>query len=118
MASIEDRWWKEVKDEDGKVVVKVKTDRCGKGMRWRVRCYGPDRKPDNLSFEKWTDANNKRKEIEADLLRGKYVDPKAGEITFDAFAAKWVGDRTSDPLTIQNTEARLRRYVTGTRLGK
>lgn len=110
MASIEDRWHR--KTDGGR------TARYGKGQRWRVRWYGPDGEPDNLSFDKWADANAKRIEIEGDLLRGTYVSPKAGKVTFDSYAAEWLADRRSDPLTIQNTRDRLRRYVTGTRLGK
>ena len=118
MASIDDRWWKEIKDKDGNVVDKVKTDRYGKGKRWLLRWRDPDKQPRKLSFAKWTDANNKRKEIEGDMLKGSYIDPKAGQITFDKFAAEWLANRTSDPLTIENTAGRLRRYVTGTTLGK
>jgi len=118
MASIEDRWWKEVKDENGNVVGKVKTDRYGKGKRWLLRWRDPDKQPRKLSYTKWKDADDKRKEIEGNMLKGSYIDPKAGQITFDKYAEEWLAHRTSDPLTIENTKARLRRYVTGTKLGK
>ncbi len=118
MASVEDRWWKEVEDDDGNVIEKIKTDRHGKGLRWLLRWRDPDGKERKLSFKRKGDADDRRKEIEADTIRGTYLDPNAGRQTFDSFAAEWVAQRTSDPLTIQETKARLRRYVTGTPLGK
>lgn len=119
VASIDDRWWTEITDGNGNVVEKIKTDRYGKGARWQVRWREPDtNKGRKLSFAKWKDADNKRKELEGDILRGQYVDPKAGTIPFDEYAAEWLANRRSDPLTIEATEGRLRRYVTGTALGK
>lgn len=34
--------------------------------------------------------------MEADLLRGEYIDPSAGKITFEAFATQYLDAQTND----------------------
>lgn len=110
MASVEDRWWREAKQPDGRVE-KVQTDRHGKGKRWQLRYRTPDGCPKKLSFAKKVDADNKRKEVEADLLRGTYLDAQAGKETFGTYAVRWVAALNCDPLTRENITGRIRRYV-------
>ncbi len=110
MAHIEDRWHDKTTGEQ--------TARYGSGKRWLLRWRDPDGTGRKLSYARKTDAQDKRKAIESDIQRGTYVDPREGRQTFDDFAAEWVSHRTSNQLTIENTQARLRRYVTGTPLGK
>lgn len=112
MATIEDRWYRVVDGE------KQATARHGTGKRWQLRYRDLDGTARKVSYRRKVDAEAQKAEIEADAYRGGHVDPKAGRISFDDFAADWIAHRTSDPLTIQDTKARLRRYVTGTPLGK
>lgn len=112
MATIEDRWYRVVDGE------KQATARHGTGKRWQLRYRDLDGTARKLSYRRKVDAQAQKADIEADSHRGGHVDPKAGRVSFDDFAAEWVAHRTSDPLTIQDTQARLRRYVTGTPLGK
>ena len=109
MAYIEDRWF----DRSG-----AKTARHGTGKRWQLRWREPDGRERKLSYARKTDADDRRKALESDVLHGRYIDPKAGSITFDAYAAEWLQYRNSDPSTIEHTDRRLRLHVTGTALGK
>lgn len=126
MASVEDRWHRPVRDDMGKVVIDPetrkpvleRTDRYGIGRRWLLRWRDTDHKECKLSYDKWSQADNKRKEIEADLLRGSYIDPKAGIQTFGAYTLEWLARQTTDPLTREEMANRLRRYVEDTPLWK
>lgn len=118
MATVEDRWWRTVRgpnrkpvlDENGKPC-KEKTDRYGTGRRWLARWRDPDGQPRKLAFEKKVHADRHIATVEADKLRGTYLDPKAGTDTFGTYAETWLSMQTTDPLTRQNIADRLRRYV-------
>lgn len=110
MASVHDRWYREVKKPDG-TTEKERTDRHGAGLRWLVRWREPDGQPRKQSFAKKVDADNHAATVEADKLRGTYIDARAGQELFGAYAAQWLASQTSDPLTRQNIADRLRRYV-------
>jgi integrase len=119
MASVEDRWWTPAKDpetgkplldEDDKPVM-VKTDRYGKGLRWLARWREPDGAERKKSFRKKVDAEAHVNLVEADKLRGTYIDQRAGEVLLGTYAKEWLANLTLDPLTLQNIDDRLRRYV-------
>lgn len=120
MASVEDRWWTQAKDdvtgkpmfdEDDKPIM-VKTDRYGTGLRWLARWREPDGAERKKSYRKKTDAEAHVNLVEADKLRGTYIDQRAGEVLFSTYAkVEWLAALTLDPLTLQNINDRLRRYV-------
>ena len=64
MSHIEDRW--------------RSPGRRGNGLRWRVRYLNPDGRERSKSFARKVDAENFQKQVDADLLRGTYLDPDAG----------------------------------------
>jgi integrase len=109
---IQDRWYKTEPVPDGKSV-KVKTDRHGSGLRYRARYIGPDGTEKSKSFpdrqkrlaEQWL-AN-----IEADMSRGQYIDPRAGKITLQQYATDWLASQTTDPSTRVAVESRLRLHA-------
>lgn len=118
MASVEDRWTKPVKDAAGKPVLteagkakRERSERYGHGLRWLVRWREPGGNPRKISFGKRIDADAHASTVEADKLRGTYLDIRAGSATFGEYAAKWQARQTTDPLTRQEIAARLRRYV-------
>lgn len=118
MASIEDRWMRPAKGPDGEPlftptgkVKKERTERYGKGLRWLVRWREPDLSERKKSFRIEDDALDFKREIERDLRRGAYIDPDAGSETFGQLTHEWLARQTTDPLTIQETTNRLRRYV-------
>ncbi|MEV5942670.1 site-specific integrase [Streptomyces sp. NPDC051994] len=109
---IQDRWYKTETGPDGKSRP-AKTDRYGVGLRYRARYIGPDGTERSKSFpdkqkrlaEKWL-AN-----IEADMSRGQYIDPKAGRITFQSYATKWLKGQASALSSQIEIERRLRLHA-------
>jgi integrase len=102
MAYTEDRW---------KTASGEKTPRTGTGRRWRVRYMAPDGKERSRSFDRKLDADRFRATVEADLLRGTYVDPEAGRITLAAYAETWLAGLTTDAPTIERVQSRVRRHI-------
>ncbi|MFF5647914.1 tyrosine-type recombinase/integrase [Streptomyces collinus] len=109
---IQDRWYKTETGADGKTV-RAKTDRHGTGMRYRARFVGPDGTEKSKSFsdgqkriaEKWLS------QIEADMSRGQYIDPRAGRLTLRQHAERWLASLTMDPGTFVSTEQRIRLHI-------
>ncbi|WP_063732150.1 tyrosine-type recombinase/integrase [Streptomyces sp. RTd22] len=109
---IQDRWYKTISGPDGKPV-KVKTDRHGVGLRYRARYIGPDGTEKSQSF---ADKQKRRAEawltnIEADLSQGRYLDPAAGAVTFARYVEDWLRAQTTDPVTREAVEIRLRLHA-------
>ncbi|MFE5484531.1 tyrosine-type recombinase/integrase [Streptomyces sp. NPDC056527] len=109
---IQDRWFRVETGPDGKPV-KVKTDRYGTGMRYRARYIGPDGTEKSKSFP------DKQKRladlwltnIEADMARGQYIDPKASRTTFREYAERWIAALTTDLSSRAAVEGRLRLHA-------
>lgn len=110
MASVEDRWHHEVEMPDGRTE-KQQTDRYGKGKRWLVRWREPDGRPRKMSFEKKAQAEAHKALVEADKLRGQYVDVQAGKELFGSFVERWLANQTVDPTTDEQMRHRFRQYV-------
>jgi integrase len=109
---IQDRWYKTENDANGKPH-RVKTDRHGTGMRYRARYIGPDGTEKSQSFpdRQKRQADEWLATIEADMSRGQYVDPKAGRITFQQYAQKWLASQTTDQASQHVAETRLRLHA-------
>ncbi|MCA2212564.1 tyrosine-type recombinase/integrase [Jidongwangia harbinensis] len=112
MGHIEDRWYKTIAQPDG-TTVKVRTDLYGKWMRYRVRYLDPDGRERKKSFP---DRAKKKAEdflvtVEADKLRGTYLDPAAGRITFKEYAEGWLRTRVLDESSREGVEIRVRRHL-------
>lgn len=97
-------------DDRGKPVLE-KTDRHGKGLRWCVRWYEPDGRERRQSFAKKVDADAHAATVEADKLRGSYIDVRAGRELFGSYVERWLADQTVDPSTRENMATRFRLYV-------
>lgn len=107
MAHIEDRWYRV---QDGN---RVPTPLCGRGLRYRVRYTDPDGRERSKSFP---DRDKRAAEaflvtVEADKLRGSYIDPQAGRISLRRYASEWLAAQTFDESTREATESRLRVHV-------
>lgn len=114
MAHIEDRWFNYVPDPDRpKRKKRIPTARNGVGARYRVRWLGPDGQERSKSFPdgQLRAAQAWKANQEVDLIRGTYVDPKAGEITVKAFATSWLADLDIDELSREQMEMRFRSRV-------
>ncbi|MGW4893904.1 tyrosine-type recombinase/integrase [Kitasatospora sp. NPDC004240] len=109
---IQDRWYKTEPGPDGKPQ-RVRSDRYGLGSRYRARYIGPDGTEKSKSFP---DRQKRLAEdwltnIEADMARGEYIDPKASRTTFRAFAERWLAAQTTDPASQVLVETRLRLHA-------
>jgi hypothetical protein len=107
VAHIEDRWFKQ---EDGR---RVRTELYGKGQRYRVRYIGPDGRERSKSFpdrEKGK-AEAFKATLEADMLRGTYIDPDAGRMSLRTFATEWLAGQTLEETTREAMESRFRVHV-------
>jgi integrase len=70
---------------------RVKTDRYGNGKRWLAVWQGPDGRDQTRAFEKKSDAEKHGTAMEADRLRGVYVDERRGRVLLREYATdKWL----------------------------
>lgn len=106
MAHIQDRWETVV---DGQ---RVRTDRHGQGRRWRARYRDPDGGERSQMFTRKQDAERFLTTVTADVLRGAFVDPQAGKVTFADFAGRWLEAQTFTETTREATELRIRLHAT------
>lgn len=107
-AYVEDRWMKVVV-VDGKRE-RVKTDRHGKGHRWRARWTDPSGKWCSESFEKKGDADNKLDRIKQDLRENTYIDPDAGKTDTGAFTKEWLKGLGGDSATKEQVSRQLGKH--------
>jgi len=104
---VQDLWEKAV---DGR---RVRTDRHGKGRRWQARYHDPDGHERTRTFDRKQDAERFVATITADVLRGAYVDPAAGKVTFAEFAERWLAAQTFAESSREAAELRLRLHASG-----
>ncbi|SHH12584.1 tyrosine-type recombinase/integrase [Streptoalloteichus hindustanus] len=109
MGHVQDRWWKETTDPETGKVKRVKTKLYGKGLRYKVRYYAPDKTEKSKSFpdRAKTRAEDFLIEMESSKREGRYVDPNAGKIKFSAYVPSWYKGQSQDASTQEN----LRRQV-------
>jgi integrase len=78
------------------------------GTVFDVRYRDPDGGQRTQTFKKKTLALGFMNTVEADKLRGTYLDPDAGRIKFKTFAEQWLAAQTFDESTREAVELRLR----------
>ena len=105
MAHVQDLWEKTV---DGR---RVRTVRHGKGSRWQARYHAPDGRERTRLFDRKQDAERFLATITADVIRGAYVDPDGGKVTFADFAERWLAAQTFSESSREATEIRLRLHA-------
>ncbi|MBW3643354.1 MAG: site-specific integrase [Actinobacteria bacterium] len=105
MAHVQDLWEKTVRGR------RVRTSRYGKGNRWQARYLDPDGHERTRTFARKQDAERFVVTVRADVLRGAYVDPDAGKVTFAEFAVRWLAAQTFDESSREATELRLRLHA-------
>src|ERR1019366_9919794 len=106
MAHVEDRWYRAAPDSG-----RERTGRHGTGRRWRVRYLDPDGQERNRSFDRKPDAERFKTQVEADVLRGTYLDPDAGKITLRRYADGWVKGYHADSARGEKIRGHLANHV-------
>ncbi|MBV8540055.1 MAG: site-specific integrase [Pseudonocardiales bacterium] len=109
MGHIQDRWYKAVNDPATGKAIRVKTNLCGTGLRYKVRYLDPD---GNEKSKMYPDRCKKQAEaflleVESSKREGKYVDPRAGRIKFRAQAENWIKGQSPDGVTREVLRSRL-----------
>lgn len=78
---------------------------------YQVRYRDPDGRQRAKAFRRKADADRFAAVVEADKLRGAYVDPTAGRIKLRDFAEQWLAAQTFDEATRIATELRIRLHI-------
>lgn len=78
---------------------------------WEAVYRDPDGRQRTRSFERRVDAQRFLTTVEADKLRGAYVDPAAGKRTLKEFAETWLAAQTFNESSREATEQRLRVHI-------
>jgi len=92
---------------------RIKSKRYGRGRRWRVNYTDPrtgeERHP---AFDTKVEAEQFENNIKADISQGRYVDPRAGQMTVRQYGEQWLKTRVDvDPTTYAHMERGLRLHV-------
>src|SRR5689334_8815888 len=106
MASISDRW-----HSKGRSGERLRTRRYGTGKRWQVRYRDPAGASRNRSFERRADAERFMASISVELMRGDYVDPRAGRLPFGRYADVWLERQILAPTSRRAAELRLKKHL-------
>jgi integrase len=106
MADIDDRWYR----TDRATGARAPTSRHGTGRRWDARWHDGERQR-HKAFTHKEDAKRFLAQVEADLVRGAYVDPRAGQVTVAAYATQWRGEQLHRDSTAEFVERAFRLHV-------
>lgn len=79
--------------------------------RWQARYRAPDGGEQSKTFRRKVDAQRWLDEATTDMVTGRYVDPKAGKVTFGRFAERWLAAQTFDPSTREAVTSRLNVHI-------
>jgi hypothetical protein len=93
MGQVEDRWWSTMAGE------RVRRERFGQGLRWRARYRDAEGRQRSRSFARRPDAVRFLTLVQADLLRGSYVDPGRSRTALSAYASTWLESLSVRPTT-------------------
>lgn len=88
-AWVEDMWFS--RDPAGQ---RVRTQRHGRGLQWRVRWYDDHRRMRARSFRTKREAEQWQTTVDHELREGVYRDRALGQTTFADVAEEWLATRT------------------------
>lgn len=106
--SVEDRWRKRVKDENGNTA-DVPSAVAGKVRRWRARYVDNAGREHSRTFNRKVDAQKWLDAQLAALLRGDHVAPKDAKLTVGEWCDKWLaGYGTRRKSTVRQAEVHIK----------
>ncbi len=105
MGTIEDRWWS---SREGS---RVPRERSGRGRRWRARYRDAEGRQRSRSFARKPDAVRFLTLMQADLLRGTYIDPGRSRTALSVYAGLWLGSLSVRPSTRRTYDSHLRTWI-------
>ena len=79
--------------------------------RWRARYRDPDGREHARHFNRKVDAQAWLDRETAKLVRGEWIDPRAGRTTLGEFTKAWLDAQTFDPLTRETMESRIKNHI-------
>lgn len=79
--------------------------------RWRARYRDSGGREHSKHFERKVDARRWLDEVTASVVTGQYVDPKAGRVSFKAYAEQWRAAQVHRPSSAAHVETMLRRHA-------
>ena len=83
-------------------------------LRWRVRWRDPNGRSRSKSFDRKSDAERYRRDVEIRLERGDYLDPSDGRRLFADYAAEWYRGKVAisrKPSALADYRSTLRTHV-------
>ncbi|WP_150461061.1 tyrosine-type recombinase/integrase [Nesterenkonia ebinurensis] len=101
-AWVEDTWYKRDKTPSA---------RHGRGRRWRVRVFTPMGKTATESYERKTDAEQRRDELNAQFVTGTWADPKAGRVAVGVVLDKLMETKDVKGKTLRDYESLLKTHI-------
>lgn len=107
---VDDLWYRKKRDpETGQ---RSPSQRYGRGKRWRARWIDPATGESRTElFDKKVDAERHSVNMEADISRGQYVDPRAGKVTVAEYAEQWRNQQLHRDSTRDMVERAFRRHI-------
>lgn len=79
--------------------------------KWRARYRDSGGRQHARHFARKVDAQRWLDEVTASVVTGQYVDPKAGQVTFKAYAEQWRAAQVHRPSSAAHVETMLRRHA-------
>lgn len=88
-----------------------KAERGGKKAGWRAMWRDHEGRQRSKTFDRKIDAERHLSTVEADLLRGTYIDPRAGQVTLAEYAEQWMAAQVWRPTTRDLAESHMRNHI-------
>ncbi|HEV3355148.1 MAG TPA: hypothetical protein VG247_00035 [Pseudonocardiaceae bacterium] len=108
--AVDDLWY--LRKRDPVTGERLKSKRHGRGKRWRVRWSDPETgEPRAELFERKADADRHDANMQADISRGQYIDPRAGKISIAEYAEGWRNQQLHRVATAARVESVLRLHI-------
>lgn len=79
--------------------------------RWQARYRDPSGQEKSKTFERKLDARRWLDEVTADMLTGRYIDPRAGTLKLRDFALGWLEAQTFDASTRHTMASRIHNHI-------